>query len=575
MESSSRVPGSDATLLDRVRSGDSAAIDELRARHASAARLLAGLLAAPSEPVTAPWRIDEAGLEIAADSWHLMLSALHGGGGPRDAFRPHLLAIVTTIAGHRAAGLAAGVAGPDGADIATAVQVPGPGEPFVDVAGLGRDTALMVLAFLALPESWTAVLWHTEVELAAPSQVAPLLGMTAAATDLTRRARSALRSAYLRMYLNELAETACREAAAELACVARGELSRHSAATAEHLRSCDRCRAAHGDVTDLGAALRRTLAPIVLGGAAEAYCAMMTRPPAAAAAPARGASRRPPAPDTGDVTARRQLLSTRTTRRILVAAAGLTAVAVAVAGPRLAEDSGWSGAGHPAAYRGVPTTVPAVAATSQAATASPAVIAGRRPRTARTIRLARDQRRRAARQHQAAPAPAPAPAPARAAAPAPAPARPPAPAPRPTTARPAPSRTPRPPRPVVLLSQDHPVTASSEESYVWAPKYAVDGSTNSRWSSEWSDPQWLRVDLGATHAITKVVLDWEDAYGTAFQIQTSENGSTWTTIYSTTTGPGGDQVLTVRGTGRYVRMYGTHRVNGYGYSLWEFQVFGR
>ena len=32
--------------------------------------------------------------------------------------------------------------------------------------------------------------------------------------------------------------------------------------------------------------------------------------------------------------------------------------------------------------------------------------------------------------------------------------------------------------------------------------------------------------------------------------------------------------LTVTGTGRYVRMYGTQRANGYGYSLYEFQVYG-
>lgn len=32
--------------------------------------------------------------------------------------------------------------------------------------------------------------------------------------------------------------------------------------------------------------------------------------------------------------------------------------------------------------------------------------------------------------------------------------------------------------------------------------------------------------------------------------------------------------LAVSGTGRYVRMYGTRRATGYGYSRYEFQVFG-
>jgi hypothetical protein len=70
-----------------------------------------------------------------------------------------------------------------------------------------------------------------------------------------------------------------------------------------------------------------------------------------------------------------------------------------------------------------------------------------------------------------------------------------------------------------------------------------------------------------------VTLNWETAYGKAFSIQTSPDGTNWTTIYSTTTGTGGVQALTVSGTGRYVRMYGTARGTQYGYSLWEFDVY--
>jgi beta-glucanase (GH16 family) len=39
-------------------------------------------------------------------------------------------------------------------------------------------------------------------------------------------------------------------------------------------------------------------------------------------------------------------------------------------------------------------------------------------------------------------------------------------------------------------------------------------------------------------------------------------------------GTGFKQTLTVNGTGRYVRMYGTARSTGYGYSLWDFEVWG-
>ena len=125
-----------------------------------------------------------------------------------------------------------------------------------------------------------------------------------------------------------------------------------------------------------------------------------------------------------------------------------------------------------------------------------------------------------------------------------------------------------------LLSQGRPATASSLENASFPASAAVDGNTSTRWSSAFSDPQWLQVDLGSVSTISEVVLDWETAYATAFQIQTSADGTTWTSIYSTTTGTGGTQTLNVTGTGRYVRMYGTARATQWGYSLWEFQVYG-
>ncbi len=125
-----------------------------------------------------------------------------------------------------------------------------------------------------------------------------------------------------------------------------------------------------------------------------------------------------------------------------------------------------------------------------------------------------------------------------------------------------------------LLSQGRPATASSIENAGTPAAAAVDGNTGTRWSSAFSDPQWLRVDLGSSATITQVVLQWEAAYASAFQIQVSDTGGSWTTIYSTTTGTGGTQTLDVSGTGRYIRVYGTARATPYGYSLWEFQVYG-
>src|SRR3989442_1602078 len=110
-----------------------------------------------------------------------------------------------------------------------------------------------------------------------------------------------------------------------------------------------------------------------------------------------------------------------------------------------------------------------------------------------------------------------------------------------------------------LLSQGKPATASSVENAGLPASAAVDGNTGTRWSSAFSDPQWVQVDLGGPVSICQVVLTWEAAYATAFQIQVSTDAVTWTSVFSTTSGTGGTQTLTVNGTGRYVRMYGTTR----------------
>lgn len=124
------------------------------------------------------------------------------------------------------------------------------------------------------------------------------------------------------------------------------------------------------------------------------------------------------------------------------------------------------------------------------------------------------------------------------------------------------------------LAQSRAVAASSTYSSTYAAAKAVDGNAATRWSSVYSSPQWIRVDLGSAKSIGRVLLRWEAAYGKAYQIQVSGNASTWTTVYSTTNGDGGiDNITFTPRTARYVRMYGTTRATSYGYSLWEFAVY--
>ncbi|MFG2867027.1 discoidin domain-containing protein [Streptomyces sp. NPDC048338] len=130
----------------------------------------------------------------------------------------------------------------------------------------------------------------------------------------------------------------------------------------------------------------------------------------------------------------------------------------------------------------------------------------------------------------------------------------------------------------VNLAAHAPASASTSEwwnpfvSYV--PGRAVDGDRGTRWASEWSDAQWLRLDLGSPQLVKRVTLDWESAYGRSYRIDLSDDGSTWRTAWSTTTGDGGlDTAQFAGSTARYVRISGVQRGTGWGYSLHEVGVY--
>lgn len=119
------------------------------------------------------------------------------------------------------------------------------------------------------------------------------------------------------------------------------------------------------------------------------------------------------------------------------------------------------------------------------------------------------------------------------------------------------------------------VTRASSTEADYTSAKAADGSTSTRWSSQFTDPQWFQVDLGASYVINRVKLTWEVAYAKAYRIEVSSDAATWTTAYSTTTGDGGVNDLgELTATGRYVRVYGTARGTQWGYSLWELEVYG-
>jgi hypothetical protein len=127
------------------------------------------------------------------------------------------------------------------------------------------------------------------------------------------------------------------------------------------------------------------------------------------------------------------------------------------------------------------------------------------------------------------------------------------------------------------LALNKPATASSIETPAFPAALAVDASMSTRWSSLYTSPQWIYVDLGASYNVTRVKITWEAAYGRDYQIQRATSAAgPWTTMKTIT----GNTTLIndhtgLSGAGRYIRMYGTASgLAGYGYSIFNFEVYG-
>jgi beta-glucanase (GH16 family) len=116
--------------------------------------------------------------------------------------------------------------------------------------------------------------------------------------------------------------------------------------------------------------------------------------------------------------------------------------------------------------------------------------------------------------------------------------------------------------------------ASSVERKSLGPENAVDGDPSTRWSSEFSDPQWIRVDLGKTLSVGALRLVWERALGKRYRIEVSPNGVEWRCLKEVEDNR--DLVCEYRFapvSARFLRITGLERATAWGYSLWEIEVF--
>jgi hypothetical protein len=121
----------------------------------------------------------------------------------------------------------------------------------------------------------------------------------------------------------------------------------------------------------------------------------------------------------------------------------------------------------------------------------------------------------------------------------------------------------------------------------WTAAQAIDAQVSpTRWASVYAgltdaqaDAQSITVDLGQNRWVGRVVLNWEAASAKDYVIELSTNGTAWTTAKAFTGGAATARTDTLTNlaaphAARYVRMRGTDRATPYGYSLYDFAIYG-
>lgn len=114
-----------------------------------------------------------------------------------------------------------------------------------------------------------------------------------------------------------------------------------------------------------------------------------------------------------------------------------------------------------------------------------------------------------------------------------------------------------------------------------APGKAIDGDPVSRWAGlkpAGQSVEWFQLELTDVYEINKIVLEWEAAYATEYDIQVkTEPTDTWIEIHSQSSGTGGTETIDLASTesGKFIRLnFYARSKKRFGHSLYEIKVYG-
>jgi cytochrome c len=115
---------------------------------------------------------------------------------------------------------------------------------------------------------------------------------------------------------------------------------------------------------------------------------------------------------------------------------------------------------------------------------------------------------------------------------------------------------------------------------------AIDGNLDTRWESTFRvDPSWITIDFGFRVYFAELDILWHADCPSAYDIDLSDDGASWTTFKSFAANPPSsqpsppgwttDDAEKIGTAGRYLRIHGTERAQSqFGYSIWEMRALG-
>ncbi len=127
--------------------------------------------------------------------------------------------------------------------------------------------------------------------------------------------------------------------------------------------------------------------------------------------------------------------------------------------------------------------------------------------------------------------------------------------------------------PTINLALNQPVAASNEHEN-FPVINAVDGLTGTFWGSRVFGDEWVSIDLQNPTPLGRVIVKWNGGFfASGYQFQVSDDNQNWTTVYSTTSGAGGNESFEFPQTmAQYARLYQT-AFNGTVISITELEVY--